>query len=108
MKRKAVSFTSGPAAAAARHLGGLVRQARLARRWTIAELAERARIGTATLKRVEKGAVSVSMGVWLSAFESLGLLSLLTRLEDPASTALLNETRMKRARRKRVPADLDF
>lgn len=106
MKRRTLNFTTPAAEEASRHLGALVRQARLARRWTIEELAERARIGTATLKRIEKGAPSATLGAWLSAFERLGLLPLLTALEDPASEALLNETRTKRARRAR--ADLDF
>lgn len=96
------------AAAAARHLGVLVRQGRLARQWTIAELAERARIGTATLKRIEKGAPSVSLGVWLSVLELVGLLPLISRMEDPAAAALLDETRRKRVRRRAAAADLDF
>ncbi len=108
MKRSTTSFTTPPADEAARHLGSLVRQGRLARQWTLAELAERARMGTATLKRIEKGAPSVSLGVWLSAFECLGLLPLLNKLDDPAAAALLNETRAKRARRKGAAADLDF
>jgi len=93
---------------AARHLGTLVRQGRLARRWTIAELAERARIGTATLKRIEKGAPSVSLGIWLSTLQLLGLLPSIMKLDDPVSAALLDETRAKRARRKSAAADLDF
>ncbi|HTY51452.1 MAG TPA: helix-turn-helix domain-containing protein [Steroidobacteraceae bacterium] len=108
MKRQAEPFTTPIAQEVARHLGALVRQGRLARRWTVAELAERARVGTATLKRIEKGAPSVSLGVWLSVFERLGLLPLLKELEDPAAAALLNETRAKRVRHKSAPADLDF
>lgn len=108
MKRRSSNFTTPPAEEAARHLGALIRQGRLARQWTLAELAERARVGTATLKRIEKGAPSVSLGVWLSAFECLGMLPLLNRLDDPAAAALLNETRAQRARRKPVAADLDF
>ncbi len=108
MKRQTTHFTTPAADAAARHLGALVKQGRLARQWTVAELAERARIGTATLKRIEKGAGSASLAVWLSVFERLGLLPLLTNLQDPAAAALLNETRMKRARRKPAPTDLDF
>ena len=108
MKRSAAHFTTPAADEAARHLGALVRQARLARQWTLAELAERARIGTATLKRVEKGASSVSLGVWLSVFERLALLPLLKNLRDPSAAALLDQTRAKRARRKQVMPDLDF
>ncbi|HEY6456805.1 MAG TPA: helix-turn-helix domain-containing protein [Steroidobacteraceae bacterium] len=92
----------------ASHLGALVRQSRLARQWTLDELAERARVSTATLKRLEAGAPSASLGVCLSVFERLGLLPLLEGLEDPTSAALLNETRTKRARRKRASSDLDF
>ncbi len=107
MKRQTKAFTTPAADAVALHLGSLIRQARLARRWTLAELAERAAIGTATLKRIEKGAGSVSLGVWLAVFERLGLLPLLTQLQDPAAQALLDETRVQRARRKSV-TDLDF
>lgn len=106
MKRQAINFATPATQQASKHLGVLVRQARLARQWTIAELAERAGIGTATLKRIEKGAPSVTLGVWLSVFERLGLLALFNTLADPASEALLNETRARRARRAR--ADLDF
>jgi transcriptional regulator with XRE-family HTH domain len=108
MKRQNFNFATPPALDAARHLGALVRQGRLARQWTLAELAERARIGAATLKRIEKGAPSVSLGAWLSACESLGLLPLLHTLADPAAAALLDDTRAQRARRKRPAANLDF
>ena len=57
MKRRANTFTTPATEEVSRHLGALVRQARLARQWTIEELAERARIGTATLKRLEKATV---------------------------------------------------
>jgi transcriptional regulator with XRE-family HTH domain len=108
MKRQAKNFTTPPAEATARHLAALVRQGRLARQWTLVELSERARVGTATLKRIEKGAPSASLGVWLSVFECLGMLPLLNKLDDPTAAALLNETRAKRARRKDAATDLDF
>jgi transcriptional regulator with XRE-family HTH domain len=108
MKLPPRSFDSPAAADTARHLGALVRQGRLARRWTIAELAERARVGTATLKRVEKGSTSVSLGVWLALFERLGLLPAVTALRDPVAAALLDATRRKRGGRRPSPADLDF
>jgi len=108
MKRSAQTFASPPAEDVARHLGALVRQGRLARRWTVAELAERARVGTATLKRIEKGATSASLGVWLAVFERLGLLPLLKTLQDPGAAALLDATRVQRARHRPAPTDLDF
>lgn len=107
MRRKEAEFASPAATKAAAHLGDLVRQARLARSWTQQALAERARISLATLKRMEGGAVEVSLGGWLAVLESLGLLSLLATLRDPASAALLDATKAKRARRSRRD-DLDF
>lgn len=99
---------AGPAArAAAKHLGLLVRQARLARRWSLVELSERARVSLATMKRVEAGSLAASLGTWLSLLERLGLLHHIAELRDPASAALLDATRTRRAR-KRVRDDLDF
>lgn len=109
MKGSSASSSTTPLVdATARHLGTLLRQRRLARGWTLDELAERARVGTATLKRMEKGTPTVAMGVWLSVFERLGLISLLKELSDPTAAALLDETRVKRARRKTAVTDLDF
>jgi transcriptional regulator with XRE-family HTH domain len=107
MRRRESEFASPAASHAAAHLGGLIRQARLARSWTQRDLAERARISLATVKRLEHGAVAVSLGGWLSVFESLGLLPLLQSLQDPASAALLDRTRAQRARRGQRD-DLDF
>lgn len=108
MRRKEADFATPATVATASRLGDLVRQARLARSWTQQDLAERARVGLATLKRMERGAVEVSLGGWLAVFESLGLLSLFDALRDPASAALLDATKAKRARRARSDDDLDF
>ncbi len=107
MRRKEADFATPAALNTATHLGDLVRQARLARSWTQQGLAERARIGLATLKRLEGGAVEVSLGGWLAVLESLGLLSLLGALRDPTSAALLDATKAKRARPGQRD-DLDF
>ncbi len=107
MRRKETDFATPAATQAAAHLGDLVRQARLARSWTQQGLAERARISLATLKRLEGGAVEVSLGGWLAVFESLELLPLFNSLRDPASAALLDQTRARRARRGQRD-DLDF
>ncbi|XAI97131.1 hypothetical protein [Dolichospermum phage Dfl-JY45] len=107
MRRKEFDFATPAAQATAAHLGALVRQARLARTWTQQALAERARISLATLKRLEGGAVEVSLGGWLAVFECLGLLHLLGALRDPVSAAVLDATRMQRARARKRD-DLDF
>ncbi len=64
MKRQESTFASPPVEATGRHLGALVRQARIARNWTMAELAERARVSLPTLKRIEGGSSSTSLGGW--------------------------------------------
>jgi transcriptional regulator with XRE-family HTH domain len=48
---------------AAELLGAQVREARVERRWTVRELAERAGISTSTLQKVERGNPSVTLGV---------------------------------------------
>lgn len=106
MRRKESRFAGPAVLAASHHLGTLVRQARLARAWTQVELAERARVGLATLKRIEAGAVEASLGSWLSVLDRLGLLPMLQALKDPASAALLSSTQAKRSRRSEK--DLDF
>ena len=108
MKRQESEFASPPAEATGRHLGALVRHARIARRWTMAELAERARVSLATLKRIEGGSLSTSLGAWLAVLERVGLMSRLAELRDPASEALLNETRAKRPRGRLAGSDMDF
>ncbi len=108
MKRQESEFANPAAEATGRHLGLLVRQARLARQWTQAELAERSRVSMATLKRIEAGALSTSLGAWLAVLERVGLMSRLAELGDSTSEALLNETRAKRSRRSPAKTDLDF
>lgn len=44
-------------------LGSQVKEARVERRWTVRELAERAGISTSTLQKVEQGNPSVTLGV---------------------------------------------
>jgi len=54
-------------------LGAEVRQARVERRWTVRALAERAGISTNTLRRVEEGDPSVSLGVALDVATLVGV-----------------------------------
>lgn len=107
MRRKESSFATPAGARTAAHLGAIVKRARRARSWTQRALAERARIGLATLKRIEGGAVEASLGAWLAVFESLGLLPLLASLQDPASVALLDYSQARRVREGKRD-DLDF
>lgn len=107
MRRREADFATAEVQAAARHLGSLIRQARLARKWSQTLLAERARVSKPTLSRIEKGAVEPSIGLWLAVLEALGLSSIPRDVRDPVSEALLNTTRTQRARTGRRD-DLDF
>jgi transcriptional regulator with XRE-family HTH domain len=58
---------------AATLLGAEIRQARLARRWTVRELAERVGISPATLQKVERGNPSVALGTAFDAATLVGV-----------------------------------
>ena len=58
---------------AAELLGAQIRQARVGRRWTVRELAERAGISPATLQKVERGNPSVSLGTAFDAATLVGV-----------------------------------
>jgi len=66
---------------AARLLGAQVRAARLRRRWTLAQLAERVGATPPTLRKVEHGDPSVGLGV---ALEAAVLCGVPLFAEDPA------------------------
>ena len=80
-----VSRTHHPAAReAARLLGAQVRAARLKRRWTLVELAERVGVTPATLRKVEDGNPTVGLGV---AFEAAVLCGVPLFADDRATVA---------------------
>ena len=58
---------------AARLLGERIRLTRLERRWTLAELAERAGASVVTLRKVERGDLTVGLGVAFEAAAVLGV-----------------------------------
>lgn len=96
---------------AARLLGRQVREARLERRWTLSDLAERLGVNYATAKKVEEGDLSVGLGV---AFEAATLLGVPLFSEDRRRRGLEAariDDRLallpKRARRREDPDD-DF
>lgn len=59
--------------AVAQHLGALVAQARRERGWTAVELAERVGVSVVTLRKIERGDPSVSLGSALNAAAVLRL-----------------------------------
>ncbi len=70
---------------AARLLGDRVAAARRERRWTLAELAERAGVSVVTIRKVEKGDPTVALG---TAFEAATLVGVALFHDDPARRAL--------------------
>ncbi|WP_280637368.1 helix-turn-helix transcriptional regulator [Nocardioides sp. W7] len=64
---------SPPTRDAARLLGLEVARARRARRWSVAELAERVGVSHVTVRSVEKGALSVSIGTAFEIATTLGI-----------------------------------
>ena len=71
---------SPEAVEAARLLGERIRLARIERRWTLEELAERVGINHVTMRKVERGDMSVGMG---PAFEAAVLVGVVLFHADP-------------------------
>jgi transcriptional regulator with XRE-family HTH domain len=94
---------------AAQLLGARVRLARLERRWSARELADRAGIAPDTLAKVERGDMTVALGV---AFEVAALVGVPLFHEDrPRLTMDLDRTRAlvavlpQRVRKRKVRDD---
>ena len=66
-------------------LGRRVRQARRERRWTVAELAERVGVSPVTIRKVEKGDLTVALG---TAFEAAALVGVALFQHDPVRRGL--------------------
>jgi transcriptional regulator with XRE-family HTH domain len=84
---------------AAELLGAEITQARIVRRWTVRELAERAGISPATLQKVERGNPTVSLGTAFDAAALVGVPLFFadgSRLADEA-TRLRRPTLLPRA-----------
>ena len=70
---------------AARILGGQVATARRERRWTINDLAERVGATPRTIRKVERGDLTVSLGI---ALETAAILGVTLFSDDPARRRL--------------------
>ena len=96
---------------AARLLGGHVAAARRERRWTLNELAERVGVTKTTMSKVERGDVTVGLGV---AFEAAAILGVPLFSEDAnrrrVEAARIDDrlTVLPRAVRKPTQVDDDF
>jgi transcriptional regulator with XRE-family HTH domain len=70
---------------AAKLLGARVRLARRERRWTLQELAERVGVTHVTMRKVERGDLTVALGL---AFEAAAVLGVPLFHEDPSRRML--------------------
>jgi len=76
---------SPPAKEAARLLGARIRLSRKERRWTVGQLAERVGVTEGTLRKIEQGKLSVSLG---AALEAAVLVGVPLFDQDPARRTL--------------------
>jgi transcriptional regulator with XRE-family HTH domain len=97
---------------AGRLLGAQVRLGRLERRWTLDELAERVGVGVNTMRKVERGDLTVGLA---PAFEAATLVGIPLFHADPERRNLeARETEARlavvpaRARRPLRDSDVDF
>jgi transcriptional regulator with XRE-family HTH domain len=105
--------TYSPAAVeAADLLGARIRLARIERRWTLAELAERVGVSPVTMRKIERGDVTAGIGL---VFEAATLAGVPLFDADPEHRRLeLRDTQARLAlipsqvRRKRRDVDVDF
>ncbi len=70
--RRVHSYSRGTIEVAAL-LGARVREGRLARRWTQAELADRVGVSSDTLGKVERGEPTVALGIAIEAARLVGV-----------------------------------
>jgi transcriptional regulator with XRE-family HTH domain len=108
MKPTATTVVSQRGQHAAQQLAQHIRTARIARKFSQAELAERARISQPTVARIERGQPGVALWAWLNVMEALGLLGLFDDLRDPTTEALMRHALDKPVGRRKTSSDLDF
>lgn len=92
-------------------LGANLRLARRRRRLSVASLAERVMVSPPTIRKLEQGDPTVSLGVFITALWALGLTDGLKTLAAPESDALGLHAELQRLASKRRPGtadDLDF
>lgn len=107
MRRTERHFATPATAALAKAAGVSLRAARVARRRTLDDAAQRARVSRRTLHRIESGDVAVAFGSWLAVMESLGLLQLVAPLADRTNDAVGEGLRAERTpkRPRKAPSE---
>ncbi len=104
-------YTPSKAKEALAQLGEQLRMARKRRQWTIAELAKKIGVSSPTIIALEKGELTVSVGVLVSTLWILGLETELRNLANPndiEGIKLMNTRLPKKIRTSKRNLDNDF
>jgi transcriptional regulator with XRE-family HTH domain len=110
-RSNAISALSGKATDVLRELGTNIKTARVRRRITQKDLAERMSVGPVTVSRLEKGDPAVGIGVLLMALDVMGLVADIALVASPDNDEVgkaLEEARPKKIWTRKKPKDLDF
>ncbi len=82
------------------HLGENIKLARLRRKLTTLQIAERANIGRSTLWHVEKGSDHIGIGIYLRVLSALGLANDLMKVaEDDLLGRKLQDAKLTRKKK---------
>jgi transcriptional regulator with XRE-family HTH domain len=83
-------------------LGSRLRAARIARNDTMDVFAERLGVSVGTVRAMERGALTVQVGVWLNALWVLNELDTLKKVLEPRDSLLDRLRAQEKARRRRA------
>lgn len=108
MKTSAAHSVSPRGTLAATGLGRKLRAARQARGYSQPDLAVRARVSLSTLVRMEAGDPGTAIGLWINAFEVLGLLDVFTGPTDSLTESVARAALDRPIRKRKSPRNLDF
>lgn len=110
-RSNAMSALSSKATDSLQRLGANIKTARIRRRITQKDLAERMSVGPVTVSRLEKGDPSVGVSVLLMALDVMGLVDDISLVANPDNDEVgkaLEEARPKKIWTRKKSKDLDF
>lgn len=91
---------------AIRQIGADLKRARLRRKLPMEVVADRARISRQTLTKVERGDTAVSIGIYATVMQAVGVIDKLAEVaSDPMASMLEDEVLPKRIRAKKTVSE---
>ncbi len=109
MPRNSLSYAliSDAALGSLAALGMRLKEARLLRNWTQAEIADKAGLSESSIRKVEAGSPHITVGAYLALLDVIGLPTAFDRVvaqgDDTLGEALGRNAMRKRARSPRAP-----